>query len=121
MTTVFSGCAVRSDSVYARDVEALLETRGPQVSQCYADLLKSNPGLAGTVAVRVKVEEDTGNVVDPQVDTAQTTAPPELQNCVMASINGLALVPADTSRPGAGVYVWTFAPPAAGAAPLPAG
>jgi hypothetical protein len=122
LTTVFGGCAVRSDSIYAKDVEALLETRGSQVSQCYGDLLKSNPTLTGTVAVKLKVEEDTGNVVDPQVDTAQTTAPPELQQCVIASLNGLALVPADTSRPGVGVYVWSFQPPAAGAAaPPPAG
>jgi hypothetical protein len=124
LTTVFGGCAVRSDSVYAKDVEAMLETRGSQVSQCYGDLLKSNPALAGTVAVKLKVEEDTGNVIDPQVEPSQTTAPPELQQCVIASLNGLALVPADTSRPGVGVYVWSFQPPVTGGAaalPPPAG
>jgi hypothetical protein len=116
------GCAVRSDNIYAKDVESLLETRGPQVAQCYGDLLKGNPSLAGTVAVRLRVEEDTGNVVSPQLEASQTTAPAELQQCVLASISGLALQPPDTSRPATGVYVWNFQPPATagGAAAAPA-
>lgn len=103
-----TGCAVRSDSIYAKDVEALLETRGPQVSQCYGEILKANPSVAGTVAVRLTVEEDTGAVVNPSIESGQTTAPQELQQCVLSSLAGLTLQPPDTSRPGTGVYVWNF-------------
>lgn len=120
MAAATSGCAVRSDSIYAKDVEAVLETRGPQVSQCYADLLKTNPNLSGVVAVRLTVEQDTGAVVNPQVEPGQTTAPAELQQCVLSTLSGLTLQPPDTSRSGSGVYTWNFQPPPPGTAAAPA-
>jgi hypothetical protein len=108
-----NACAVRSDNIYAEDVRKVLEARGNDVSQCWGEVMKTNPNASGAVAVRLRVEEDTGAIVNPEIDPSQTTAPPELQQCVLQSLGGLALQPAD-NRTGVGVYVWNFNPAPAG-------
>jgi len=110
-----NGCAVRSDNIYAQDVETVLESRGDQVSQCWGGVMKTNPEASGQVAIRLRVEEDSGQIVNPEIVADQTTAPPELQQCVLQSLGGLALQPGD-NRPGVGVYVWNFTPGVAPAA-----
>jgi hypothetical protein len=104
--------AARSPDAYRDDTAALLETTHEAVRTCYDDVLKRQPGAQGTVAVRFKVAEDSGRLVDVAVDPAGTTAPPPVAQCVTSHIDGLTLMPADI-REGQATFVWLFkAPPA---------
>lgn len=100
-----TGCAARSDGIYADDVRALLETKGQSVSDCWAGVQTADATAAGTVTVTFRVEEDTGNISNAAVDPAQTTAPEAVSQCVIASLEGLALQPGD-NRPANATYTW---------------
>lgn len=110
-----AGCAARSDDFYARDVKALLETKGQSVTDCWMGVRASDPAAAGTVTVTFRVEEDTGNITGAAVDAANTTAAEPVSQCVIASLDGLALQPGD-NRPANATYTWEFTAPGAPAA-----
>ncbi len=124
-TTAACSFHQRAPQDYRDDTRALLETRSAQIRQCYDDALVEQPGAAGTVAVKFTVQKDTGQIVDVQVDPAGTTAPPQLSQCVMQAVNGLALTPAD-NRDGLATFIYEFqasgpaAPPPPAAEPAPA-
>ena len=115
-----AGCsfAARSPEMYRDDVKAVLETKNAEIRACYDGLLKGTPGVAGKVTVTFDVQEDTGNITNVKADKAQTTAPPAVVDCVIKSLGGLAIKPAD-ARLGQGTWVYEFAPPGP-PAPAPA-
>jgi hypothetical protein len=112
-----AGCsfAARSPEMYRDEVKAVLEKKNDEIRACYDAVLKGTPGVAGKVTVLFDVAEDTGKISNVKVDKAQTTAPDAVGDCVVKSVNGLELKPAD-SRLGQGTWVYEFAAPAAPAA-----
>ncbi|MEZ4221207.1 MAG: AgmX/PglI C-terminal domain-containing protein [Polyangiaceae bacterium] len=108
--------AARSPEMYRDDTAALLETKSAEIKSCYDQKLQANQSAAGTVRVQFMVQKDTGQIVDPQVDAAGTTAPAEVSSCVVTAINGLTLTPPDQND-GQATFTWEFvveaAPPAA--------
>jgi hypothetical protein len=109
-----SGCsfAARSPDMYRNDTSAALSTKANDIHVCYDGVLKANPHAAGKVTVNFKVETDQGKFTDIAVDKVNTTAPTELADCVVKSIQGLGVTPADSSE-GIATFVWEFTPPAA--------
>jgi hypothetical protein len=116
------GCSfmARDPEQYRDDTRALLETRNPQVKQCYDDALRQDPALAGQVAVQFTVQPETGKITNPAVVPGRTTAPEPLGQCVVQAIDGIALQPPD-EREGQATFVYEFQVVPGGAAPAPAG
>ncbi len=113
--------AARGPDQYRDDTQALLESKTPEMKACYDGILKSRADAAGSVRVKFKIQEETGKIVEPEVDPTGTTAPPELAQCVVRSIDGLQLTPPDENT-GIATYTWEFKPeaaPASGEAPAP--
>jgi hypothetical protein len=112
-----AGCsfAARSPEMYRDDTRAVLETKNEQVKACYDELLKTNKDAQGTVTVKFTVTKDTGAFSNVAADPAGTTAPPELTQCVLNALQGLALTPGDKSE-GQATFTYQFsasAPPEA--------
>lgn len=128
LTAGLAGCsfAARSPDMYRDDTAALLETRSAQVKACYDGALKATPNIQGAVTVAFSVEPDTGAITNVEPVPAGTTAPDALSKCVVDSLQGLVLSPAD-QRLGKGTFVYEFSPGApvapveAAPAPAPAG
>ncbi|WP_233561041.1 AgmX/PglI C-terminal domain-containing protein [Sorangium cellulosum] len=106
-----AGCsfALRSPEMYRDDTAALLATREEQIRACYDAELARNPSAEGKVTVTFLVLEDSGRLTDLVVDEAGTTASKEVSKCVVDSIDGLVLTPADENK-GKGKFVWEFTP-----------
>ena len=104
-----TGCSVmvRDAESYSKDTEALLETRSGAIKACYDETLKSDATAQGRVTVRFKVEKETGNIVDIQVDPAGTTAPETLTQCVTTALGGLVLAPPD-EQDGIATFSYEF-------------
>lgn len=105
-----TGCAARSDSYYARDVQALLETKGSDVSNCWSGVRATDPAAAGRVTVNFRVEEDTGNITNAALNAEETSASEAVSQCVLNSLQGLALQPGD-NRPANAKYTWELPAP----------
>ncbi|HEX9620944.1 MAG TPA: AgmX/PglI C-terminal domain-containing protein [Polyangiaceae bacterium] len=105
----FGGCSfhARSAEDYRDATQALLETRNPQIKQCYDDALKAQPDLQGTVGIMFTVENETGNIINAAVDPGSTNAPDALSQCVLTSVQGLTLSPPD-KRDGLATFVYQF-------------
>lgn len=116
------GAAARSPEQYRDDTAALLETQNGAIKLCYDDLLKTDPHVSGKVAIRFTVKEGTGQVIEPKVDPASTTAPEKLSQCVLTAISTLKLQPPD-AQDGQATFIYDFhvnpPPPAAPAAAAP--
>lgn len=110
-----AGCSfhARSAEKYRDDTRALLETRDPVIKQCYDTALTSQNTLAGNVGITFVVEPKTGNIMNPAIDPATTTAPEALSQCVLNAVQGLTLAPPD-EREGRATFVYEFTvnPPA---------
>lgn len=104
-----AGCsfAARSPEMYRDDTRAVLETKNEQVKTCYDEILKTNADAQGTVTVKFTVAKDTGAFSNVATDPAGTTAPPELAQCVLNALQGLALSPGDKSD-GMATFVYDF-------------
>jgi hypothetical protein len=101
--------AKRDGDSYRSDTRALLEGQNDAIKACYDEQLKVDPKAGGTVVVKFTVQEDTGAIVDAQVDEAQSTAPATLSQCVLSALDGLTLDPPDACTAMA-TYTWEFAP-----------
>jgi len=103
------GCSVaaRDANMYAQDTQKVLESRNAAIKACYDDALKTDTKVSGTVTVKFTVKPDTGDLTDIKVDAAGTTAPDALSNCVVTSIQGLKLAPADDQE-GLATFTWNF-------------
>lgn len=97
----------RGPDEYRTATRAMLETRNTQIKSCYDGVLAKNSDAAGTVVVQFMVKEETGAVTDTQV-MPESTAAPELGQCIVNALNGLILDPPD-QRAGEATFVWEFA------------
>lgn len=105
-----AGCGTaRTADAYRTDTEKLLQTRNDQVQSCYDAALKTDRTLAGTVAVKFVVEKDTGVISQAAIDTANTSAPAALGQCVLNAVQGLKLDPGDRNE-GRATFVYDFKP-----------
>jgi hypothetical protein len=102
--------------MYRDDTRAVLDTKNEQIKACYDELLKTNKEAQGNVTVKFTVAKDTGAFSNIAADPAGTTAPPELAQCVLNALQGLALTPGDKSD-GQATFIYQFS---AGAPPEPA-
>ena len=114
-----AGCAVRSDNIYQEDVTKVLMSKADYLSSCHGEALKSDPGAAGSVVVKFRVEEDSGNFTNAAVEPSTTTAPESLQQCTLTALDGLVLEPGD-NRPANATYEIVFPSTGAGPAAAPA-
>jgi hypothetical protein len=124
LSSVACSYHARGPEQYRDDTQALLESKTPEIKACYDELLRARTDVAGSVRVNFKVQEETGKIFETTVDPTGTTAPPELAQCVVRTIDGLQLVPPD-ERTGIATYTWDFQPeqlaPPGEPAPAPAG
>ena len=100
-------CVARDAETYKNDTRSLLETRNKAIKDCYDVALTTDPKLSGEVVVNFTVEKKTGKIMNPAIDTAKTTAPPEIGKCIVDAIDGLQLDPAD-QREGQASFSWKF-------------
>ena len=115
VVTTVSGCgfAARSPDMYRDDTKAQLDTKSNDIRACYDGVLASTPGVGGKVTVKFNVENELGKITAVTVDTANTTAPDAVADCVTKSITGLGLTPPD-ARLGQATFTWEFAAPGPG-------
>ena len=113
--TLSVGCTfvARDPDGYRTDTRELMDTRSPDIKDCYDVALQTDESVGGTVVVNFTVEQKTGKILNPMVDEAKTNAPAELSQCVVSAIDGLQLDPPD-QREGQATFSWSFeAQPAA--------
>lgn len=103
------GGTARGLEAYRDDTGKLLETRNAQLQSCYADALKTDAKMSGTVTVQFVVEQKTGTITKPSVDQSKSSAPPVLGDCVVKAIDGLTLAPPDRNE-GRATFVYEFKP-----------
>lgn len=115
------GCTfyARSPQQYRDDTSKVLETKNAEINSCYDTALKTTPAASGKVTVTFTVEEKTGKIIDTKADSARTTAPQPLIDCVVNALNGLVLQPPD-QRKGDATFEYDFSVPAAPAPAAPA-
>jgi hypothetical protein len=107
--TLLSGCSffARGPNDYRAAVRKVLDTRNAQIESCYRQALASDPAAAGKVVVKFDVEPKTGNFAKPSVVEQETSANDAVKNCVVTSLDGLALAPPD-QRKGEATFAWEF-------------
>jgi hypothetical protein len=112
-----AGCSfhARSPEDYAKETQAILETKSGDIKKCYDEALKKDAKLTGKVTVNFTVKAETGELTSVTVDAANTTAAEPLPSCVTTALAGLKLAPPD-ARDGLASYAWDFQ---ASAAPVP--
>lgn len=103
-----AGCSfyARDADTYRQATRELVDTRSPDMKDCYDVALQTNETVSGTIVVNFVVEKKTGKIMNPVVDPS-TTAPAELAKCVVDSIDGLQLDPPD-QREGQATFTWKF-------------
>jgi TonB family protein len=106
------GCSGTSRGLeaYRSDTQTLLGTRDGQIKSCYDEALASDAKVAGTVTVQFVVEKKSGVIASATV--AKSTAPKQLDRCVLDAIAGLKLAPGD-KHDGQATFTYEFKPPAA--------
>jgi hypothetical protein len=108
---VLAGCAhARTSDEYAADTQKSLADKAPEIEACYNRVLATTPTAAGRVTVSFVVEADSGHFDQGRVDAAQTTAPQEVSECVLAAIPAVAISPPDRKQ-GQASWVWEFQRP----------
>ena len=109
MATALSGCGAhaRSPEQYRDATAQVLAAKSDELRACYDSAKRGDPTAEGTVSVHFKVAATTGKFVHPRV--VGGTAPDTVKRCVLQSIEGTALAPAD-ARDGDATFDWTFAP-----------
>ena len=107
LTTVVGCGTARAPEVYRDDTKAVLDSKSADIKTCYDGILKSNGTAQGKVTVKFAVETEAGKFQNIVVDKANTTAPPELADCVTKAITGLGIAPPD-KHDGDATFVWEF-------------
>ena len=107
MLATLCGCGARNAAMYRDDTRKLLETKLVGLSACYDAELQRHPAAAGKVIVRFKISDDTGQIIDPQLDDLLSTPNRTLRGCVLDALKGLALTPPD-ARNGDATFTWEF-------------
>ena len=106
---LLSGCSffARGPDAYRTAVRGVLDTRNAQIESCYRQALAADPAAAGRVVVKFDVEPKTGNFAKPTVVYQESSASDADKNCVVTSLDGLALAPPD-QRKGEATFAWEF-------------
>ncbi|MFT3928025.1 MAG: AgmX/PglI C-terminal domain-containing protein [Myxococcales bacterium] len=106
---LLSGCSfyARGPDDYRKVVRETLDTRSAQIESCYRGELAKDAAAGGRVVVKFDVEPKTGNIAKPAIVDGETTAPESVKNCVMTSLDGLAIKPPD-QRKGEATFAWEF-------------
>ena len=107
-----AGCQfyARAPEDYSQETKELLVTQnGDEIKACYDKILENDKDAEGIVAVDFTVEAKTGKITDPKINEEKTTAPTELQKCVLDTMDGLALDPPD-QREGVASFEYEFQP-----------
>ena len=107
LSTVVGCGTARAPEVYRDDTKAVLDSKSADIKTCYDGILKTTPGAQGKVTVKFAVETEAGKFQNISVDKANTTAPPEVAECVTKAINGLGIAPPD-KHDGDATFVWDF-------------
>lgn len=109
MCAALSACSfyARSSDDYRKAVREVLEKKRPDVETCYKQTYDADQSAQGQVVASFEVEPKTGKLVKPAIVQDGTTANPALQKCVLSSLDGLVLQPAD-ERTGLGKFAWNF-------------
>lgn len=107
-----TGCTfmARSTDQYRADTRTELEKQNGGIQGCYDTALAANPAQSGKVVVTFTVEKKTGALMNVAADPNQSTAPDNLQNCVVKALEGLKLDPPD-QREGQATFEWVFRGP----------
>ena len=105
-----AGCSfyARGPDSYREAVRGMLETRRPDVEACYKRSYEADQSAQGRVVAKFDVEPKSGKVVRPEIVAEGTTANDALKQCVLSSLEGLTLAPAD-QRKGEATFTWEFA------------
>lgn len=105
-----TGCSfiARDTETYKKDNRSLLETRTSDIKACYDQALAADPNLKGEVAVTYTIEKKTGKLANTTVLADKTTAPEQLQNCVMAALEGLTFPKPDRRDGIVQSFTWSF-------------
>ena len=103
------GCTfyARSTDDYKKDTRTVLEQQNGAIQGCYDQALAANPAQSGKVVVTFTVEKKTGQMMNVAADPNQSTAPDNLQSCVVKALEGLKLDPPD-QREGQATFEWVF-------------
>ena len=109
MLSTLGACSfmARGEDQYRSDTRELLETKNADVKACYDRALATNPAQSGSVVVNFTVEKKTGTITNVAADPDQSSAPENLQACVVSAIDGLQLTPEDR-RDGEATFTWVF-------------
>ena len=108
---LISACSgmARSPERYRDDTRAAIESRNPEIKSCYDRALETDAGVQGTVVVNFTVEKKTGEFKEVAYDQQETTAPESIAMCVVETLQGMTLDPAD-QRDGQATFRWEFSP-----------
>jgi len=108
------GCGTaRSTMAYRDAVATLVAAKAPAITACYNRVLATAPTAAGAVAANFVFEPGTGKLSSLKLDSAHTTASPEVGACVVSNLSDVSISPPDRKR-GEASWTWTFSarPPA---------
>ena len=104
-----SACSfyARGPEGYRKAVRGVLEQKQADMEACYKRTYDADQSAQGRVVAAFEVEPKTGKIVKPTIEQEGTTANPALQQCVLASLDGLILDPPD-QRTGVARFSWDF-------------
>jgi uncharacterized protein with FMN-binding domain len=110
LTALGAGCSfiARDTETYKQENRSLVETKTSDIKACYDTALTTNPGLKGEVAISYTIEKKTGKLTNMTVLTDKTTAPAELQNCIMSALEGLTFAKPDQRDGIVQSFTWSF-------------
>ncbi|MCH9685064.1 MAG: AgmX/PglI C-terminal domain-containing protein [Deltaproteobacteria bacterium] len=105
-----AGCSfvARDTETYKQDNRKLLETKTSDIKACYDAALTQTPTLSGDVVASYMIEKKTGKLTNVKVITDKSSAPEGLQNCVLASLEGLVMPKADRRDGEVQSFTWSF-------------
>jgi hypothetical protein len=111
LAAVGCGGAIREGDAYRDDTAKLLTAQAnPKIHDCFDGMVKTAPGpknLQGTTTVHFTVAKETGEITNATIVAESTTAQPPVAQCVVSSIQGLKLEPADNVD-GDATFTWEF-------------
>lgn len=113
LCSVACGGAIRVGDAYRDDTAKLITAQAnPRIHDCFDGMVKTAPAdqakaLTGTTTVHFTVAKETGLITNPAIVPEQTTAQPQVAQCVVASLAGLKLDPPDNVD-GDATFTWEF-------------
>jgi len=111
MAAIGCGGAIRVGDAYRDDTMKLVAAQAnPKIHDCFDGIVKSTPGpaaLQGSTTVRFVVAKETGIITGAAIVPGSTTTQDPVNQCVLASLQGLKLDPPD-GVDGDATFTWQF-------------